>query len=1278
MIIEALTKIPDSVEEYLVLLLDILGNIPEAALRNETFFNRILDTIFDIMKKGQPNCVLFRCIDCIGEVLEAQIPQSSFWKTPNHSNLLRKFMNLNFDEDKRVRDVAQNRVTKLLQHHTQHKCFTTSEIVKEFCLIYFTEIDKNQAMIDKAETMSKIVALLYLLHNVIYFMSPKQILEIVGVLVNTVIAWGNDKLITLVLRCIRQLVCTPNSNVNATFLIQLASGLQDVARPNANNAELSEEFCLTIAHLVCRIHLGTSAPDIGSNPITSSMKPTKKGTSSDEYVQLLVDTFHQLCSFYRSSHEVVHAAVSDAMTHMLYYGVPPHIVENALTAVEGRGNISTKSANGSATPFETIVSTLEGLTEASMYRPAWEYVFKMYEAFINVCGAESSRMLLPLIRQLAMDFDEITRIDDAIPFRMPLQRVLATCIQTWGPAHFLIVVPFKSPLDISEFLISESRVWLLPLLKENIPLCGIHSKDVRVTYAYFKDHIIPKARECRSLSQKATSDASKKTHWTQALQLWSLFPAFSSAVRDFSETIIPMGKMLTTILSKDNTTELILNIAHGLATVLERNMSVSETAGEVPLLNDPFEGDDGLFANNTNEVMESHSIGGTATNVKPEPVSFSSEMADRNLAKLKQLATNFMQPLFKCHMNLQQRVAEQDANLGRGRMEGVDIQVLKAFSLFAALADEATVGVFFDRISKSLIPILEMEKKLIADKEAGIAKNQTPAETQTYRNRRAMALALLKAMCGLIPTLSEDLKQNLCEMVAPCLKATAGLQKMAYRIFVTILANGQAPTGDFLTAYLETMCNSAGSCDAKSKRFRLMVWERLIKLLNLADEQHAAVVDSILGEAILATKDFNGRSQHGAYSVIKALGQLVYEYDVNNNDPSCPSVTALIQKHVAAFAINPTMQSGAINALCPLFYEFYDITGLHPLFVETIKTTLTLLKTNERQVVKSIYGFIKVCMYSLPEELLFADVDFPDHDTSKINTGSLLCLLATGMFSWIDLNMKRTLRHNTKRIIERMIKKFGVEIVEKLVPEEDERLLRNILRSKRRAEKKKKQQQEESKKIQEAVMEKERVDFEDFLAADNEEDEDEEMEIQTVLTAQTRGTIGTRVTLGTRYVGGRKTKRMLGHTDQGGVNGGKLRENADAPLDLLSGALRSKNIGKIVEEDDEDMGEIKYSKDGRIMIEEEDLDALRKQKKIDAIKKQKMALGNNMLRRGKKNRKRKRDDDDDDEAPKKKKKSSNALAPYAYIPIGQVTRMDHQETLGKVVRSGRRAKKRSS
>ena len=96
------------------------------------------------------------------------------------------------------------------------------------------------------------------------------------------------------------------------------------------------------------------------------------------------------------------------------------------------------------------------------------------------------------------------------------------------------------------------------------------------------------------------------------------------------------------------------------------------------------------------------------------------------------------------------------------------------------------------------------------------------------------------------------------------------------------------------------------------------------------------------------------------------------------------------------------------------------------------------LTSKNREMVRSVLGFIKVCIISLPKEMM----------APKLQT------LIPNLMVWSHEH-KGHFKAKVKHMLERSMRRFGYDTVVKYVPEEDKKLITNIRKTRERRKRQK-------------------------------------------------------------------------------------------------------------------------------------------------------------------------------------------------------------------------------
>lgn len=346
------------------------------------------------------------------------------------------------------------------------------------------------------------------------------------------------------------------------------------------------------------------------------------------------------------------------------------------------------------------------------------------------------------------------------------------------------------------------------------------------------------------------------------------------------------------------------------------------------------------------------------------------------------------------------------------------------------------------------------------------------------------------------------------------------LQKKAYKLIPRLAESetGKAALKDRNVELQQLLLQSAEKASAPARRDRLHAILQVVESLPQSDLHF---IPSVLSEVVISAKETNEKAREAAYNLLVAMGEKmaeggqVVQTKVPNMPADAPTVEASLEEYFTMVsaglaASTPHMISASITAVTRILYQFHTRIS-----EETISSLLEVmdifLQNPNREIVQSVLGFVKVEVISLPEFIV---------------RPRLKSLLANLMV-WSHEH-KAHFKAKVKHIVERMVRKFGVDEVERACPAEDRKLITNI-RKTREQRKKKKQQAEEDG---ESEVQKSRGKFESeydqaVYGSESEESEDDSED---------------------EFVKNQSKQR------QNGAKGGKayIVEDEDEPLDLLS------------------------------------------------------------------------------------------------------------------------------
>lgn len=340
--------------------------------------------------------------------------------------------------------------------------------------------------------------------------------------------------------------------------------------------------------------------------------------------------------------------------------------------------------------------------------------------------------------------------------------------------------------------------------------------------------------------------------------------------------------------------------------------------------------------------------------------------------------------------------------------------------------------------------------------------DEEPADAKSKTSPVKMSATLLDLVVVMASYVPESCYGALFSIFNTTVNSSDALtQKRAYRI-ITKLSEVDKSSESVLKYVAEIeqiLIQSSKIVHTSARASRLSAIKVLVDLLPL---DHLDFVIQIVPEVILSTKDNNEKSREGAFETLITMthkmntpGSVMKLSKVPGYDaqtPDQPTSVAEFFKIISAGLIGESqhMVSATITAYSCLVFEFKDYVSTDVL-IEIYDTIELYLTSNSREIVKSAIGFAKVCCLALPEELM----------KSKIPS------LLPKLLRWSHEHTGH-FKARVKHIIERLIRKFGYEYIEQNFPEEDNRLLVNIRKTRNRNKKKAAESMETAPKLSEA------------------------------------------------------------------------------------------------------------------------------------------------------------------------------------------------------------------
>ena len=346
------------------------------------------------------------------------------------------------------------------------------------------------------------------------------------------------------------------------------------------------------------------------------------------------------------------------------------------------------------------------------------------------------------------------------------------------------------------------------------------------------------------------------------------------------------------------------------------------------------------------------------------------------------------------------------------------------------------------------------------------------------------------------------------------------LQKKAYKLIPRLAESeiGKEALRIRNEELQQLLLQSAEHASKPARRDRLLALSQVIECLPQTD-LHFIV--SVLSEVVISAKETNEKAREAAFDLLVAMGEkmaqggTVLQNKVPNMPEDAPPVEASLEEYFTMVsaglaASTPHMVSASITAVTRILYEFHSRIS-----TDTTQNLLEVmdifLQNPNREIVRSVLGFVKVEVVSLPESLI----------KPRLNT------LLSNLMVWSHEH-KAHFRAKVKHIVERMIRKFGVENVERACPAEDRKLITNIRKTREHQKKKRTQDEEGAEEQKDKPKGKFESEYDQAVYGSESEDSEGDSEDEFI-KSQSRQ---------------RNSKTKGGQT--------YIVEDEDEPLDLLS------------------------------------------------------------------------------------------------------------------------------
>ncbi|KAI9884499.1 MAG: hypothetical protein M1823_003714 [Watsoniomyces obsoletus] len=511
-----------------------------------------------------------------------------------------------------------------------------------------------------------------------------------------------------------------------------------------------------------------------------------------------------------------------------------------------------------------------------------------------------------------------------------------------------------------------------------LPILRDHVSNARM--GHFRSEFVPLSA---AIFQKVIESGNAETMETKIFQtvvsqIWAILPGYCNLPVDLKEAFDQsFAEQLANILYKQ--AELRVDICKALQNLIGSNRSVL--------------------------AQDSHDGGVTA------------EEAQKNLDHLAGFTGNLLAVLFNVYTETLPQY--------RG-------YILTCIDAFFSITPAQEMMTTLDKVVSLLNSSLAEPAK---EKPRKQNDNQMPPMSHTF-------MTLIVAMAVWLPRESHSTPYQVASVFLPK-GDDPQLQKKAYKL-VSRMIESQTAVQERSQEVGELFLKNS-EVSAPARRDRL---QAIMQIVPFLPENDLHFIPAILSEVVISLKEVNEKARTAAFELLVIMGEKMQRGGtvVNSAVPGmpadAPNVSATLEEYMTMVsaglaAPTPNMVSASITALTRLLYHFRESLP-DALITELVSTLDDFLTSKNREIVRSVLGFVKVCVISLPVPLM----------EPRLET------IVPHLMAWSHEHKAR-FRAKVKHILERMIRRFGVQTIEKWCPGEDRKLITNIRKTRERRKRKK-------------------------------------------------------------------------------------------------------------------------------------------------------------------------------------------------------------------------------
>ncbi|XP_042412351.1 RRP12-like protein [Zingiber officinale] len=537
------------------------------------------------------------------------------------------------------------------------------------------------------------------------------------------------------------------------------------------------------------------------------------------------------------------------------------------------------------------------------------------------------------------------------------------------------------PLSFNENKFTISNIWMIPILKKNMRGASLQ---------FFMEHIFPLVKCVQQACAEVTSTRLQQRLKTYVRQLWDLLPAFCHYPTDTSESFDSLAKTLLDLIKNDSSLHEVISIS--LQTLVMENLGVLQAKQDM------------------NQHAMVDSLGLKSSNKSQSfAIEYTKETASKNIEALTSNSMVLIQTL---------------ADVFFGAPPEKHAVLKDAIESLSSLVRSDDLHKFFLSLLKKFdqFNTLEKSNKLCENDTENADKKEENKETSTTEKIQERCL-VVKLVSSFIQASNGDLVNLIFDFIKSSLLATDTTNKadelFALRKIIEKHNWFCAARTDDLIHLLHSLENLG---DYKAETCRISCYHLLlVHIIKMNVEESNAKAFLILNDIILILKSKKA-SRKLAYDVLLATSSSLKDCHSDNSQSDLRRLFVMVMGYLSSESTH--IMSGAVSALSLLIYNDAEFCLSVP---NLIPSVLFLLQSNSNEVIKAALGFVKVLVSSVKLE----------------NLNNLVPDILKGILPWSEVT-KYHFRSKVVVILDILIRKCGLEAVDRNSPKKYKIFLKSI------------------------------------------------------------------------------------------------------------------------------------------------------------------------------------------------------------------------------------------